>query len=1016
MDMSELTQKTPPPKDDESTATESDSDTEIEEEAEPAKVSMDPSQGSEVVFRKIDSRPPPSQHGHSDSDTGEATDQEMEVQGTGGARPNEGLGFGQGVGGGPLMSTPRRMDAPPMTLGRKATPIPQVEQTMMGFQAPPPSSFHQLPPRRSASPRAHRVSPPLPPKEPVRPATMTRGQMTTPPIRTSSPRFPSHPMGTQQTQAASLPPLRGQTQQAGGSYDQFRPGARNITNVAEAFLDRYDSHSEKLHSTEQFLMSQIAAVRADTAQGIKLQIDQSRKEFKHDLADTRENLNHSISAMHEHMKVLREDMRLGLAKNQRELKQGLEENNRDMGTLINTVESLKELVVTSCGGSQAARGSREDRLGREERAASRREIDPEAAAGRGNRSQWGRFAMAQRGSGRFAHESAQEPADLGARAQPPVVHRDSCWPGEGSRGYQLDTKERYSMQAQPGSQMSPQMEGRGASEAASRPYDPLSEMARPPAATQPQYYDTQFHEPAPSPYYPNFMHNVMPNEGIAPAQSQTAVKYEQEQKHEQMLLEKKAERSRRKEKSQRRRHSSSSHSSTDRSDSDASGGTSDSGESRSRSRSKKRSNKAKKPNREESSDSSDDDSSYDDDSSDGYDTPPSRKPRGHKKKKARKGRYPRRSDKGHYRSRRGYNRGRNMTCPVYKEGEDWSDFLVQYQLFSRECRLRGSQKASYLVSALRGSAKSCLSLLGKKGAQNYKKLVTTLTRLYSPEGSTARHGCTLMTRVYKGFRAETLPHYLQVLRKLYFKAYGNHVASDRVIKDLFIKGLDSRSLRTLVSVQRPATSQEALDIALSIQSQTDEGAKAKTGKEDGIHALTEGSSSPKPKGKKNKGRKGKGRRRRAKDTDVDTDFEPDPVGAAQTEPTGEANGNPAMQQMLSCMQQVSENMSALQKRFQRKPMSELSCYQCGATGHVRSLCPDNPNRRPQPAQGPQAYGHPDGHKPRQGYQVRFDAPKPEAPAPPRWFSNDAPYPKANAVSAVDDMLGLEQLESDHLNE
>lgn len=236
-----------------------------------------------------------------------------------------------------------------------------------------------------------------------------------------------------------------------------------------------------------------------------------------------------------------------------------------------------------------------------------------------------------------------------------------------------------------------------------------------------------------------------------------------------------------------------------------------------------------------------------------------------------------------------------MTCPIFKEGDDFSDFIVQFHLFSEECGLEGSQKAAYLVSALRGSAKSCLSLLGKKGARDYNKLLTTLTRLYSPEGSQARFGTSLMTRGYRGIRKETLPHYLQVLRKLYFRAYGHHVASDSVIKDLFIKGLDSRSLRTLVSVQRPATSQDALDIALSIQSQTDEGSKAKAVDGDGINALTEGLSAPKPKGKKGKGRrKGpKGKKNKAKGVaNFESDYEPEAVAAAQPEPTGDSQHGP----------------------------------------------------------------------------------------------------------------------------
>ena len=122
----------------------------------------------------------------------------------------------------------------------------------------------------------------------------------------------------------------------------------------------------------------------------------------------------------------------------------------------------------------------------------------------------------------------------------------------------------------------------------------------------------------------------------------------------------------------------------------------------------------------------------------------------------------------------------------------------------------------------------------------------------------------------------------------------------------------------------------------------------------------------------------------------------------------------AMRQMLDCMQQVNENLSALQKRNQRKPMSELVCHECNKVGHIRPFCPDNPNRR-QPGQGPRQYRQAqEGPDQRQGYQVRFDTSK--RPEAPRWFSNEAPYTKPNAVNAVDDMLGLDQQDQDPLNE
>ena len=308
---------------------------------------------------------------------------------------------------------------------------------------------------------------------------------------------------------------------------------------------------------------------------------------------------------------------------------------------------------------------------------------------------------------------------------------------------------------------------------------------------------------------------------------------------------------------------------------------------------------------------------------------------------------------------RGYGRRVSVPPPVFKESDDWTDFHIQFELCADANDWTDRQKAAHLCSALRGGAKSCLSLLGTRKARNYEKLVKYLTRQYAPTGCESRYGTQLMARTYKGSAKETLAKYLQQLKKLYVLAYGHSQGSDRVICDLFIRGL-SGELKRMTQIQRPSNSREALDMAISIQSSLEEG-KSRSANAGGVMALQEDCQPT--SGRDNQKMNGKGKGVKGGQGHEEPSAPPS-VAAVTADSMSNA-------QVVQAVQQLTE---AVLKKNERKPMSQLQCHMCQQFGHIRPYCPMNPNRRPAPWQqrnnangGNMGNNEGNAGPPRQGY-------------------------------------------------
>ena len=800
--------------------------------------------------------------------------------------------------------------------------------------------------------------------------------------------------------------------------------------------DRLDAHAaqyekvltDKLDSSERFLLSQISAVREHTARGIKVQTDQVRRE----LETARVQFNTSVAGVHASMNASMDALR--------EMQVGIEENKRDVGTILNTIESLKELVVSQRSGDEERQAATSHGRGRgfpyseglQELASGSRGRAPPlprypvmgvqaATAGR-TRSDVRGLSVAQRGSGCPTSPSGQMSA-TSARGQSRrgVVPRDSGGSGSRSRmSLSAGHQERFSTLAQKGSPETPrltQTEVTRAAAAQSIQADPLAAMGVKPDYSDPQTYETHFHEPPPDPEHQNYMYHVVPEAPYDPdfhlqERKQPNKRSKRGSREAESKPSKKCGRSERR--TRRRSPSISDSSASSGSGSDTSDGDDYSPERFRSKRKPKRDSKGKAVDTSSESSSDDSDQGYSSSTHSDEEREAARKPKSKAKHrhretsigKGKKG-VGKKSSKKHQNGPR-----RNMNCPVFKESDDWNDFRIQFEVFADQSGLEGSEKAAYLVSALKGGAKSCLSLLGREGAQDCRKLMTALSSLYSPKGSESRHGVSLMKRTYQGLKKESLPRYLQALRKLYVKAYGHHQASDRVIKDLFINGLDSRNLRTLVSVQRPRSSQEALDIALSIQSQTDDnGRRIKSEESKEIGAI--GTNSGCKGGSGSHKRKGKFRKRKAKKTEEEEDdFAIETVAVAQPEPK-----NSNMEQVLQHLQKLEENVAALQKRPERKPLSEIVCYHCQLKGHTRNFCPEKPNRRgfgshteanQRPRFQTQDFGG--QNRPNRPFEpARADGPG------PGWRNHDSArssFPQRSPVNIIDE----ESLEQDSLND
>ena len=113
-----------------------------------------------------------------------------------------------------------------------------------------------------------------------------------------------------------------------------------------------------------------------------------------------------------------------------------------------------------------------------------------------------------------------------------------------------------------------------------------------------------------------------------------------------------------------------------------------------------------------------------------------------------------------------------------------------------------------LATCLTGDAREILSCLPPDLEDDYHSLVHALSTRFDPEGKESKYSAELMERVCSN--KEDVATFGHQIRRLARKAYPNNDLPERVLIDLFIRGLPSEEMKRHVSSFEPNSLAEAI--------------------------------------------------------------------------------------------------------------------------------------------------------------------------------------------------------------
>ena len=142
----------------------------------------------------------------------------------------------------------------------------------------------------------------------------------------------------------------------------------------------------------------------------------------------------------------------------------------------------------------------------------------------------------------------------------------------------------------------------------------------------------------------------------------------------------------------------------------------------------------------------------------------------------------------------------------------WMDYSVQFEMVAELNLWDNREKALFLASSLRGTARSVLGDLDRSLRYDYIALTNALDRFGSENKSELNKTLLKNRRKTEG---ESLPELAQALRRLSKLAYPDapFEVQDSLAKDQFLDAVDS-NLRWNVFQARPRTLDEALEVAV----------------------------------------------------------------------------------------------------------------------------------------------------------------------------------------------------------
>ena len=152
---------------------------------------------------------------------------------------------------------------------------------------------------------------------------------------------------------------------------------------------------------------------------------------------------------------------------------------------------------------------------------------------------------------------------------------------------------------------------------------------------------------------------------------------------------------------------------------------------------------------------------------------------------------------------------------MYEGKRDLMDYL---NYFLKVTKLNGWDYETcglQLATSLSGDAAEVLSTLPADQSEDLKHLVRALVRRYCPKGREAQYSFELMSRTWNSSK-ESVTEFANDLAKLARKAYPNGGVPDKIMIDMFKKGLVP-SMQMQMHLKPPTNMDEALALAVAME-------------------------------------------------------------------------------------------------------------------------------------------------------------------------------------------------------
>ena len=146
---------------------------------------------------------------------------------------------------------------------------------------------------------------------------------------------------------------------------------------------------------------------------------------------------------------------------------------------------------------------------------------------------------------------------------------------------------------------------------------------------------------------------------------------------------------------------------------------------------------------------------------------------------------------------------------------DWSDYLIHFQYVAEWNGWTEEEMGLQLAICLTDEAREVLSSLRASDKHNFSALVDALGCRYSPQGRESQYLMELMNRTCGS--DEDVSSFGHTLRRLASKAYPDKPADEKMLVNLFIKGLRDIDMKRHVYLEKPQNLTEAIHSAVTYE-------------------------------------------------------------------------------------------------------------------------------------------------------------------------------------------------------